>query len=353
MSLVKNSTILAVGIVVSNLLAYLFHFIAGRTLGPSEYGVFGALMALFLFTALPASALGFALSKFTSRFFAQNDLAKIAQLRARITLAVMIFSSLIFLLVILFSWSIAGFLKIGSNIPVIVVGIMLIFAFLLPVNRGVLQGMKKFRALSLNTIIEALSRLLLLILFLYLGYGVNGALIAYGLAYFIAFLMIFLYIKETNLQTSLAGRLDLRPVYKFIFQVLIVNIVIQSILNVPSLFIKHFFSNEFTGYWTAALSIARISLFITGSVSLVMFPEIAGAIDHSSRMAIFRKSVVLVLSASFFMALLFFFVPDFFIGILYGSDYSGAVPILKIMGFAMILVGMLQLRADYLLAKLK
>jgi O-antigen/teichoic acid export membrane protein len=353
MSLLKNSTIVIAGVVVSNLLAYVFHFISGRMLGPEDYGALGALMALFLLTALPASALGFALSKFTSRFYSKNEFEKIAQLRSRIVVAVLIFSIIILLVVILFSRSIADFLKISSNIPVIVVGIMLAFAFLLPVNRGVLQGMKKFQALSLNTIIEALSRLILLVLFLYLGYSVIGALLAYGLAYFIAFLIIFLHIKETNLQTSFVERIDLRPVYKFIFQVLIVNVFIQSIINVPSLFIKHFFSSEFTGYWTAALNIARMSLFITGSVSLVMFPEIAAGKEHSIRKKIFKKAIILVLGASFFMALLFFFITEFFILSLYGSAYLGAVPILKIMGFVMVLIGLLQLWFDYRLAKLK
>jgi O-antigen/teichoic acid export membrane protein len=352
MSLVKNSTIVIFGVIVSNLLTYLFHFIAGRVLGPADYGVFGALMALFLLTALPASALGFAISKFTSRFYSENNLGNIAQLRKKIQTDVLIFSLIMLTLIILLSQIIAGFLKINSNISVIVVGIVLVFALILPVNRGVLQGMKKFQVLSWNIVIESLSRLALLVVFLYLGYGVNGAVFAYGLAYFVAFFIIFRSIKEVKEQAGFAEKIEIKPVYKFIFQVMLVNIILQSIINIPSLFIKHFFSSEFTGYWTASLSIARISLFITGSVSLVMFPEIAGEKEQSKRKKIFEKAALLVFIASLFMALLFFAMPQFLIQSLYGSAYFGAVPILKVMGFVMILIGLLQLWMDYLLAKL-
>ena len=52
MSLIKHSSILIVGVIISNGLAYVFHFIAGKMLGPEGYGEFGALMALLLVVAL-------------------------------------------------------------------------------------------------------------------------------------------------------------------------------------------------------------------------------------------------------------------------------------------------------------
>jgi len=353
MSLVRNSTIVIFGVIVSNLLTYLFHLIAGRVLGPADYGVFGALMALFLLTALPASALSFAISKFTSRFYSENSLGSIAQLRKEMQTNVLIFSLIMLTLIILFSQTIADFLKIKSTLSVIVVGIALVFALLLPVNRGVLQGMKKFKVLSWNLIIEAFSRLALLGIFLYLGLGIKGAVLAYGLAYSVAFFIIFRSIKETREQVSFAEKIEIKPVYRFIFQVMLANIFLQSIINIPSLLIKHFYSSEFTGNWTAALNLARLSLFIVSAISLVMFPEIAKEKDTVVKKKIFYKSTLLVLGATSGMAILCFFIPQLLIQGLYGKSFLGAVPILKCMGFAMIFFGLLQLRMDYFLASLK
>jgi O-antigen/teichoic acid export membrane protein len=353
MSLVKNSTIVVGGVVVSNLLAYAFHFIAGRWLGPEEYGEFGALMALFAMVALPAWALSWAVTKFTSRLYAENKLGEIAVMRKKMQNDVLIFSASVFLIIILCSPWIAVFLKIPSALPVIIVGSTLVFALLLPVNRGILQGMKKFRLLSVNTIIEAGVRLVLLALFLFIGQGIVGAILAYGLAYFAAFLAVFPSIKETKTGIVLSEVASIKLVYTFILKVLMANILIQFIINVPALVIKHFYTEEFTGYWTAAFNIARLSLFVTTAISMVMFPEIAGEKDVQNKRKIFNKAALLVLFASSGMALVFFIDPELLLRTLYGQSFLGAAPILEWMGFGMIVIGLLQLRVDYFLAELE
>lgn len=353
MSLLKNSTIVVAGVVVSNLLGYAFHFIAGRWLGPEEYGVFGALMALLVMVALPAWALSSAVTKFTSRFYAENKLVEIAVLRKKMQNDVLIFSAAVLLIISLCSPWIAAFLKIPSALPVIIVGITLVFALIMPVNRGILQGMKKFRILSVNTIIEAGARLVLLALFLFIGQGVIGAILAYGLAYFTAFLAVFPNIKETKTGIVSIVALSIKPVYNFILKVLIANLMIQSVINVPSLVIKHLYTDEFTGYWTAALNIARLSLFITTAISMVMFPEIAGEKDAQNKRKIFNRAALLVLYASSGMALVFFIVPELLLRTLYGHSFEGAASILEWMGFGMIVIGLLQLRVDYFLAELE
>ena len=353
MSMVKNSTILIGGVMVSNLLAYAFHFIAGRMLGPESYGVFGALMALFLIVALPAYALGSAITKVTSRLYTDNKLGTIALFRKQIQKDILIFSGILVACIFIFSRLIADFLRIDSVVPVCIVAISIAFTLLLPVNRGMLQGMKKFKDLSWNAILEGVTRLALVVVFLYAGYGVNGALLAYGIAYLIAFLSIFPFIREIKDTDSIAEPTVMKPVYKFIVQVLFASIVIQSMINLPSIFIKHFFSSEFTGYWTAALTIARISMFTSTAISMVMFPELTGARDAESKKRIFYIALKLVLFTSTCMAVIFFAIPHFIIQVLYGSSFLGAAPILQWMGVAMIFIGILQLWSDYYLARLK
>ena len=77
MSLLKNSTIIIIGIIISNILAYIFHIYVGRVLGPADYGVFGALMALFMIIALPTGAISFAVTKFISKFNVNKEYNKI------------------------------------------------------------------------------------------------------------------------------------------------------------------------------------------------------------------------------------------------------------------------------------
>jgi len=355
MSLVKNSTIVVIGTLVANVLAYCFHFFAGRMLGPDAYGIFGALMALFLVAAIPLEALSGAIIKYTARFQSHNEPEKTAALRKKIFKDVFVFIAVLLVCTFVFSNFIASFIKIDSIIPIIILGVILAFSALLTVNTGLLFGLKKYQIFSISTIIESSSRLVFLLLFLVIGLGYNGAVLSYGLAYMVSFLFILPFIKETNSSAAAVGtvKIEMKPIYTFAVKMLAIIIFQQSLLNVPSLFVKHYYSDEFTGFWTAALNIAKMSLFISTAISQVMLPEISGEKDAVKKKEMFGKAIVIHLLTSSAVAFVFYFIPEIFIKILYGSTYLGAVVILKWMGFAMIGIGLIQVCATYLLAKLK
>jgi O-antigen/teichoic acid export membrane protein len=341
-----------VGIVVSNALAYGFHFVAGRMLGPEEYGVFGSLMALFFLVSLPAFSFGTAVTKFTSDYHAANKFGEIGLLRRKAQDIVLVFFAGLMLFTAIFYGSVVDFLKIDQVGSVVVLAATILFSLLLAVNRGVLQGMKKFHALSWNSIVEAAARLVFLGVLFFFGYGVNGALLAYGLAFLLAFLLVFRVIKDTREVVGVLERIELTSIYWFTLRVLVANIVLHGIINVPTLLVKHYFTSAFTGQWTAALNIARMSLFVTGAISLVVFPEIVAEKDPVSRQKIYNKALLLVLLLSSAVAAVFWAIPAWIIQVLYGTAYKGAVPILEWMGIAMIFIGFLQLYANYWLAKL-
>lgn len=354
MALLKNSSIVITGVIISNILAYIFHFAAGRMLGPADYGSLGSLMAIFLIVALPAGAISTAITKYTSRYNANKEYGKIAYLRNALQNKILFLSIIILLLVIFFSSNMSKFLKIESSFPVIILGFTLIFALILPINQSILQGMKKFKVYSLNTIYESGIRLILLVILLFLGLGVNGAILAYGLAYLFAFIMIFPYIGEikgNSLKVKFKPNdIDIKKIYSFIILVLSISLILQLLINAPTIFIKHYLSSEFTGYWTAALNIARISLFISGSIAIVMFPEVAGEKNYTNKKKIFKKALLLTLLASVGIALLFLIIGKLAILILYGSLFLQSLPLLKLMGIAMIPLSILQLWISYWLA---
>lgn len=350
MGILKNSSIVVSGILISNILAYVFHIYAGRMLGPAEYGVFGALLSLLIIFALPAGAISSAITKFSAKYNAEKNNNKIGILRKELSKRVWIMGIIIAIIISIASSYIADYLNISSRLPVIIVGITLIFSVILPVNRGILQGMKKFKILSFNNIIEAASRLIVLIILILLGTGANGALLSYGLGYFIAFLFIFPFITETRVKKE--ERIEMKPVYHFIILVLVVNLLIQSLINLPTILIKHYYSSEFTGLWTAALTIARMSLFVTGGITMVMFSEVAEKQEKSEKKRVFKKALALTLLSSTGIAIVFTIFPQSFILMLYGKSFLGAVVFLRWLGVAMIGISVLSLYASYWLARM-
>lgn len=348
MSMIKNSAIIFIGLFIANLLAYVFQIYVGRSLGPAGYGVFGSLMALFLIIALPANSIGSAITKYAALHNSRKEYEKIGTLRREVSKRVWLFSILLFLIILLLSPFIADYLKINSNIPVIVVGFTLIFAMILPVNRGILQGMKKYKILSVNNVLEALSRLIIVVILIMLGTGVDGAILAYGAGYFIAFLLVFPYIKETY--NNKQDKMQMKPIYRYIMISLIVGFILQSIINFPTILIKHFYTAEFTGYWNAALTLSRITLYVAGGVGTVMFAEVAGATSNNEKKKIFRKALILTLLAAFGIGIIFMAVPELIVNILWGSKFINAAPILRWMQLFMIAFAVLQLYVGYWLA---
>ena len=67
---------------------------------------------------------------------------------------------------------------------------------LLPINRGTLQGLQRFKGLSLNLVIEGTVKLFGGIILVLLGFGVYGAIISIVLAYVIPYFAGFYPLKD-------------------------------------------------------------------------------------------------------------------------------------------------------------
>lgn len=349
MGFTRNSGIVIAGILIANVFAYLFHIYVARVLGPSDYGVFGALMALFLIAALPAGALSNAIAKFTARYSSNKEFEKIRVLRIKIRNIVLVFSSILVFLLLFFSKQISDYLKIDYGFHLFVLAFSLVFAMVIPINRGVLQGLKKFKEYSLNHVVESVARLVLVFVFVSLGFSVDGVIFAYGLSYLVAFFLIFPYLNFSKSEKT--GEVDLNVVYKYVFLVLFVNVLMQIFINLPTVLIKHYTTAEFTGFWNAALTLAKVSLFTTGGIGLVMFSEVAGSERKIEREFFFRKAVVLTLIFSIGVALCFFLFGEQAVLFLYGESYLPAVSILEWLGIVMIPLALAQLWINYWLAK--
>lgn len=346
MSLVKNSSIIAIGTIVSLALSYVFHIFVARFLGPADYGVFGAAVSLVGLLGIIMSAVATASTKFTAKLNENKEYGKMNFFKSKMQKGVFIFSAIIFLFIVMLSGMIAGYLKISSFL-VMLSGVVFVFSLVLAMNRGFLQGMKKFRVYSINSVFESVLRFIIVALFLFFGLGVSGALLSYGVGYIFSFLIIYPFIKVKGKEE----KIKMNSVLRFMFVVIAINLALQIALNFPTLIIKHYASSEFTGYWTAALNISKVTLHLAGAVGLAMFPEVAGNNQTEFRKRNIKKAVLLTLIVSIGMALGFLVFSDLAVLILYGKEFMPASILLKYLGIAMIFLSLLQLYIGYWLAK--
>lgn len=70
--LVKGSIVLFILFNIFNVLNFVFQFLMARMLGPSDYGVFAALITLIYIIAIPSDSIQTVVSKYTSKFLVKK-----------------------------------------------------------------------------------------------------------------------------------------------------------------------------------------------------------------------------------------------------------------------------------------
>jgi len=347
--LAKHSSIIFSATIVANLLAYLFHVYMGRSLGAAEYGILGSLLAAFYILFVPLGTISTVVTKFVSEFKARKEYGKIASLLFPGMRKLSPYAILIFIGLSLGSWLIADFLRIPSPFPVILMGLGIAFAVGVSIPRGVLQGLQKFGQLGLNISLESLIRLLLGVLLVSLGLGVNGAILAYGLGYLAATLLALMPLRFLlHLRNE---TVDVSSIYKFSLPALAMSICLAVMTNVDIIFVKHFFTSEEAGVYTVVSVLGKVIFFVSGAFTIPMFPLVSELHTRGENtLSILKKSLFYVISFSGIVIAVYWLSSSFIVHALYGAAYSPAVPLLGAMGIAMGLIALVMVYTTYLLA---
>jgi O-antigen/teichoic acid export membrane protein len=283
--LFRHSTLMLIASIISFFFGYLFHFYMARALGPTEYGVLGALLGLLYILSVPTTTIDLLVTRYTSLYNSKGCKLGISALLHSFLKRLSIIAVLIFLIILVLSPWIADFLKLLSPLPILLLGLTIAFSFILPITRGILRGLQDFSQLALNTGLEKIVLLGIGITFIALGLGVNGAIFAYGLASIAIFLLSLIplrsYLSKTREQTDKAvlpsqaswlypHNLD---IYKYTLLVFLTLLFITIIASIDVIAVKRFFSAEETGYFTATKMTGEVIYFASCSLAGVLFPK--------------------------------------------------------------------------------
>ena len=178
----------------------------------------------------------------------------------------------------------SSFLQISSQGLILLLGVSLFFAMVIPVPWGGLQGLQRFWPLALNLSLNGGLKLGLSITFVLLGWRVLGALGAVTIAYFITTILSLLILrsnlsqeKETanpGLDPAKRGRSDLSEMYYYSVPVGLTLLCFMVLTNMDLILVKHFFTDQEAGYYSIAQMVGKIILFLPHPVVMVMFPKV-------------------------------------------------------------------------------
>lgn len=329
---------LYLGSFVVNVSNYLFHLILGRSLGPSGYGVIVSLISLLAVLSVPASAISTIATKFASDEQAKNNLGAVREFLKRLSQYLLIIGLAVFLALIIFAPYLADYLNIDTSY-VRVIGILILFAFLTALNRGLMQGLKLFKFFATNTTIEPLAKIGIFLVLFYLGLQITGAVWALVGSIIIAYTLSFLPLK--SIFQVPRKTITLRKIWRYSFYTLLVFIFLSLVSYLDVLLVKHYFPQNEAGLYAALSTIGKIVLYISMPIVTVMFPFISEAQAKGKRhFPLLAQTFLIVCGLSFLVLAIYKFAPSLVVGVLFGQKFLSITPYLLSIGFAYALLSL-------------
>jgi O-antigen/teichoic acid export membrane protein len=322
--LVRQNLVLFIGGLVAGIGGFVYHAIAGRVLGPATYGQVAFLIAIYSVGTAPALILVVVLARYTATLAARGE-AGVVSLLTRTGRLVAIPCLVLVLLTTLFAHPIAAFANLGSTIPILILGFAIALIWQVAIPRGILQGLQRFPALSLNLSLELVVRTTVVFLLLRAGYAVSGAMAAVLIGLAFSF-VLGLYTLRDHFK-RIGARVQLRVMAGFSLTAAAGIIGIQILYNQDVILAEHFLSSHEGGIYGGLNKIGTILFFLTLSVSQVLFPRVVEAVakeEHPGRILLSSAGILTGLAAG--ALLVFAAVPGLVVGILFGPSFRDATP---------------------------
>ena len=328
-----------IGVSLFNLFNLFYHLFMVRNLPPIEYGQLNTLMALFMIISVPATTVQTAVTKFISSFQAQNKYDRANRLLRHLLILMLIVGLAIFLSMVVGVRFISSFLQISSYGLIILLAAGLFFAMIIPIPWGGLQGLQKFGSLTLNLIINGGLKLALGILFVFLGFGVLGAMgaiaLSYGITFFLSLLILGGYLpkkRKSTLEQDVEGPgpAYISEVYHYFLPVGITLLCFMVLTNIDLILVKHFFMPIEAGFYSIAQMVGKIILFLPIPVVMVMFPTLSSLEGQAKALRTLRRSLMIAFFLCAGAILLGFLFPSLIVRILSGKVYPECIPLVRL-----------------------
>lgn len=290
----------------------------GRLLGPSLYGELAALLTLVALIGVIPTFFGLVIVKFIS---SARDRQETIDLVGWLNNKIVIAAIFLFIAVILTSPFVGNFLNIENPFLIILTGFTIIFFLPSFFYKSVLQGLLKFKELTLSQVTETLGKLLLGVLLVFLGLEVLGAILGLVIASIGGFVLTYFFLKDL-IHSSVKRIPIISPVIGYSLPVFIQSLSTISLFSSDLILVKHFFPPLEAGIYAAISTLGKIIFYSCGPIASVMFPIVSQKQSKGeSYKKIFAFSFIATTGLSSVILLLYYLIPELMIKLLFGILY--------------------------------
>lgn len=347
--------LLFAALTVVNTSNFLFHVAISRRLDPSDYGGLGALLGLLLVLAVPVGALQMAITRKVAAHRASNgepsgqDGATVPQVIVGPLLAeAVIWGSLVAGGLVLVAPLLRVFLHLPTLASAVMVGVYVLPATIGLVPKAVLLGQLRFRLVAVAMLAGAATRLVLGMVLVEKGAGIDGAMGATVLGEVVTAAILL-----PALRALVRGPDHVEPLrvrWRDASGALLAFTGFWVLTSVDTVLARHFLPREESGLYAAAATGARSAMFFSAAVSIIAFPRFAEGHGGPRARAALVQALAVVGVLSFGASAVTLVAPDFVVGVLFGDTYRGSAAVIGILGVASAILGIIGVLVHYLLA---
>lgn len=343
--LFAGSFIMIFGSNAVSFLNYLYHLVMVRMLGPVHYGELAAILSVVGLLGVIPGSLNLVIIKYVSSAKDGEVKALILWFKNKILAGSIVFS----LIILILSPFISSFLKMNTIIYLMLVAIVFFFSTQSLFNRSILQGLLKFREMVFSLLLENGTKLLLSILFVFLGFEVGGAMAGFTVASLLGWYITSILITNKGKESKI--RINSKRIFLFTVPVLIQSVAVTSLYSADVILVKHFFSSYEAGIYATLSTLGKIIFFGAGPIGAVMFPLVSKRnTEKATHEKIFLYSFAATIFLSTGVLLIYWLFPDIPIKLLFGAKNLMAAPLLVWFGIFMSIFTLSTLLISYGLA---
>lgn len=330
---------------IANVFAYGYQVVMARLLDPGDYAVLTALFAVLILESLSAQVIQSATARIAAQYRARGEEAALHVFVRRWTRRTLIGAGLPSLVIAALAWVIGPALALPVS-NVMLLGLALFITAPLTFTGGLLQGLARFGWFGWYFIVQALARLAIGVLLVWLGLGVTGAFIG-ALAALIAGLGLSL-IPLAPLFRAARGAVHSVELgaaeTRFFLLASVIMFAYAALTNVDAVAGRALLPPRDAGAYAAAITMAKVVLFAPIAVGFILLERTARAHarGEDTDRALFL-ALAFVLATSGIVTIAYLAAPTFFTAIVVGDQYPLAAQLIGPYAVAALLNALLSL----------
>ncbi|MFI1743394.1 oligosaccharide flippase family protein [Thalassobellus sediminis] len=305
---------------------YLYNLILGRILGPAQFSDAAVLITFLLVLSFAAMTFQLVTAKFSVLF--ENELFK--SFISKVYKNALFVGIAMGILIVVFASQLQQVFNTSSSSMFVVFGCGVPLYFLMSVNRGIFQGKKSFKSLSITYQLEMLSRLIITLGLILIFNIQSSVVIAVGiLASFLFGLIPFKFSNMLPQKTLVLSKVHSKNIRSFFVITAFYELTQIIINNSDILLVKHYFESYEAGLYASLALIGRIVYFIAWMFVMLLLPTVVQLKKEGKETAsILFKYVgyIAVISITIIGVCISF--PETIITLLFGDSYIAMAPLL-------------------------